>query len=124
MSQTGVVLIKAPPCTGKTSQLQLLSRWLRARSREVVHISFPLLLAKEDVLDFIERHDKLRWGNITAGAETSGPSVQRWALSQWQCYHACWYCCCVPVNVFGGVFDSLFDGAYKWKRTYTGNAVH
>ena len=40
MSKTGVVLIKAPPCTGKTSQLQLLKLWLKARRLEVVHISF------------------------------------------------------------------------------------
>ena len=78
MSKTDVVLIKAPPCTGKTSQLQLLKLWLKARSLEVVHISFLTLTAGEDVLEFIERHAKpYSWQDITAGTARIRRSRQR-----------------------------------------------
>ena len=102
MSRMGVVLIKAPPCTGKTSQLQLLKRWLRARPShlEVVHISFLTLTARDDVVNFIERHANCSWQDITACAERRIPSTQRWAASQWQRRPACWYWCCEPVKGF------------------------
>ena len=75
MSELGVVLIKAPPCTGKTSQLQLLKLWLRAHHPdfEVVHISFLTLTARDDVVKFIKRHANYSWEDITAGAEKSDP---------------------------------------------------
>ena len=73
MSELGVVLIKAPPCTGKTSQLQLLKLWLRAHHPdfEVVHISFLTLTARDDVVKFIKRRANYSWEDITAGAEKS-----------------------------------------------------
>ena len=61
MSKRGVVFIKAPSCTGKTSQLQLLRRWLDARGLEAVYISFLLLGARDDVVEFIERRAKCSW---------------------------------------------------------------
>ena len=77
MSKRGVVFIKAPSCTGKTSQLQLLRRWLDARGLEAVYISFLLLGARDDVVEFIERRTKCSWQDIIAGAETTGSSTQR-----------------------------------------------
>ena len=71
MSKKCVVLIKALPCTGKTSQLQLLKRWLRAHARriEAVHISFLTLTARDDLVNCVERHANCSWQDITAGAE-------------------------------------------------------
>ncbi len=72
MSKKCVVLIKALPCTGKTSQLQLLKRWLRAHARhiEAVHISFLTLTARDDVVNLVERHANCSWQDITAAASS------------------------------------------------------
>ena len=79
MSTKGLVLIKAPPCTGKTSQLQLMNLWLSdqpsGQPLEVIHISFLLLDDQDDVVEFIERRAKpTSWNDIKAGAEIDRPS--------------------------------------------------
>ena len=105
MSTKGVVLIKAPPCTGKTSQLQLMKLWLSDQPSdqplEVIHISFLLLDDQDDVVDFIKSRAKpTSWDDIKAGAETDRPSTQRQAASQRQRQLACWYGCCELVKGF------------------------
>ena len=103
MRKKGVVLIKAPPCTGKTSQLQLMKLWLSDQPLEVIHISFLLLDDQDDAVEFIERRAKpTSWDDIKAGAETDRPSTQRQAASQRQRQLACWFGCCKLVKAFVG----------------------
>ena len=64
----GCVLIKAPPYTGKTSQLQLLMRWLTTRSFCVAYVTFLTLRPEDNVLDFIARHVGRSWEDIASGA--------------------------------------------------------
>ena len=68
VQECGCVLIKAPPCTGKTSQLQLLMRWLEGRGVRVAYITFLTLRPEHNVLDFVARHVDCDWEEIEAGA--------------------------------------------------------
>lgn len=64
----GCVLIKAPPYTGKTSQLQLLMQWLTTKGYCVAYVTFLTLRPKDNVLDFIAHHVHRSWEDIAAGA--------------------------------------------------------
>ena len=68
VQECGCVLIKAPPCAGKTSQLQLLMQWLKTKYICVAFVTFLTLRPEDNVLNFIARRVHRSWEDIEAGA--------------------------------------------------------
>ena len=76
--ECGCVLIKAPPYTGKTSQLQLLMQWLQTESVCVAFVTFLTLRPEDNVLNFIARRVHRSWEDIEAGATELCANISIW----------------------------------------------